>query len=226
MPMNPETWPAPEPAPAADESQRLAYHLFRAVVAPHTPAAAYQEADALAARAQAGDLAARDQLYARLEPTLARLAAPAMRWTRALPGAWLSPDDLRQQTFLAFCDLLRAWQPARAPFEVYLGVALPYRLRRFVRRADVPRRWEAPFDVEEGDPPDPAAPDPADAYHGRAACAALLAVLEPIDRRIVAAHAIDGVPLVEVAAALGVSQRTARRRYAAALRALRALLVP
>src|SRR6476469_6110651 len=172
--MTREAWLTPEPAPAADDSQRLAYHLFRAVVAPHAPAAASQEADALAVRAQAGDLAARDQLYARLEPLLGRLAAPAMRWTRALPGAWLTPEDLRQQTFLAYCDLLRAWQPARAPFEVYLGVALPYRLRRFVRRADLPRVWEAPFDVEEGEAPGPAAPDPADAYHERAACAALL----------------------------------------------------
>jgi RNA polymerase sigma factor (sigma-70 family) len=187
--------------------------------------------DRLAHLAQAGDLAARNALYVQMEPVLLRLAAPVLRDMRARPALGVEQADVRQEIFVAFCALLQEWQPGRAPFAGYAGTVLPHRLRHYLRRNRRPRETSldaasagATEDAEN--PGEPAAPhsDPAAIFATRDLCATLLDALDAPARRLVVLHVLKGRPLVQVAATLGVSERTAWRMYAAARATMRARL--
>jgi RNA polymerase sigma factor (sigma-70 family) len=165
------------------------------------------------------------------EPVMLRLAAAVLRVMRARPAVGIEQADLRQEIFVIFCTLLRDWQPERAPFAGYAGTVLPYRLRHFVRRNRRPR--ESSLDAasagatEDGEhPAEPATPhsDPAAIFATRDLCTALLGALDPPARRLIVLHVLEGRPLVQVAATLGVSERTAWRMYAAARATMRARL--
>ena len=214
----------------AGGTARAAYRVFEQVVSgqPRRDAAAL---DPLARLAQAGDLAARNALYMQLEPVLLRLAAVAVRDMRARPVVGVEQADLRQEIFVIFCALLRDWQPGRAPFAGYAGTLLPYRLRHYLRRNRRPR--ENSLDAasagaaEDGaNAGEPAAPhsDPAAIFATRDLCTTLLAALDLPARRLVVLHVLEGRPLAQVAATLGVSERTAWRMYAAARATMRARL--
>jgi RNA polymerase sigma factor (sigma-70 family) len=214
----------------AGGTARAAYRVFEQVVTaqPRRDAAAL---DGLARLAQAGDLAARNALYMQMEPVLLRLAAPTLRDMRARPLVGVEQADLRQEIFVIFCALLRDWQPGRAPFAGYAGTVLPYRLHHYTRRNRRPRESAlaaaSAGAVEDAENPgEPAAPhsDPAAIFATRDLCATLLAALDPPARRLVVLHVLEGRPLVQVAATLGVSERTAWRMYAAARGTMRARL--
>ena len=215
----------------ATSTARAAYRTFEQVVTatPRRDAAAL---DGLAHLAQAGDLAARNALYFQMEPVLLRLAAAVLREMRARPVIGVEQADVRQEIFAIFCALLRDWQPERAPFAGYIGTVLPYRLHHYTRRNRRPR--ESSLDAANAGAPEdaaypgePVAPqsDPAAIFATRDLCATLLATLDPPARRLVVLHVLEGRPLVQVAATLGISERTAWRMYAAARATMRARLV-
>src|SRR5438093_1071792 len=105
-----------QPASAAGDGARRAYHLYREVVARAAQPAEEAPFDALAWRAKQGDRAARDELYITLKAWLLALARWALRTARARPSGRVAPEDVRQQLFVCFCALLAAWRPERGPF--------------------------------------------------------------------------------------------------------------
>ncbi|HUS17120.1 MAG TPA: hypothetical protein VM536_19145 [Chloroflexia bacterium] len=199
-----------------------AYRLFAQTVTLTPRARERARWNALALRAQAGDRAARDTLYLKARQWLLHLAEPAIRTVRAAAHPGLEPDDVRQELFLIYCDLLASWEPARGPFAGYVGVLLPHRLRHYVRRMRWPDRVPFPVTADLDDDPNPAAllrdprPDPAAVAAAAVDGAALLALLDPPARRLVRLYAIDGQPMPVVARRLDVSRRTAWRLWAAA----------
>ncbi|HET7078002.1 MAG TPA: sigma-70 family RNA polymerase sigma factor [Chloroflexia bacterium] len=214
----------------AGGTAREAYRTFEQVVTrqPQRQAAAL---DRLARLAQAGDLAARNALYLQMEPVLLRLAAPVLREMRAHPAPAVEQADVRQEIFVAFCALLRDWQPGRAPFAGYAGRVLPHRLRHYLRRTRRPRETSldaarAAATEDADNPAEPIAPhsDPAAIFATRDLCATLLDALDPPARLLVVLHVLEGRPLGQAAAALGVSERTAWRMYAAARATMHARL--
>ena len=139
----------PAPARPSVPDPDIPYRLFRALV--RGPAGDDPVVAALALAARAGDAAARNALYTRLEPWLHCLAAPALRAARALPSARIEPDDVRQQIFICYVEVLRDWQPERAPFPLYLGHVLSRRLCRYVWRQAHPRETAVPA-AQDGEP--------------------------------------------------------------------------
>lgn len=96
-----------------------------------------QSLTALALLAQAGDLAARDTLYWTFAPSIQRLAR---RFSGAGWGAgtvWTG-DDLIQEGYLLFLDLIASW-PGGDSFAAYALGRLPWRLRNVVRHLNGPR---------------------------------------------------------------------------------------
>jgi RNA polymerase sigma factor (sigma-70 family) len=213
----------------AGGTARAAYRVLEQVVSgqPRRDATAL---DRLARLAQAGDVAARNALYLQMEPVLLHLAAPVLRDLRAHPALGVEQADVHQELFVAFCALLRDWQPGRAPFAGYAGTVMPHRLRHYLRRHRRPRETSldaARAAAEDADSPaEPAAPhsDPAAIFATRDLCATLLAALDPPARRLVVLHVLEGRPLGQAAATLGISERTAWRIYAAARATMRARL--
>ncbi len=175
---------------------------------------------ALARTAQAGDLAARAALWDELAPAVGRLVGAAARRARAAGPAgplrdgrpW-DVEDLGQEAFPIFVDLLAAWDGER-PVAPYLLGHLPWRLRSAWRAMLVRHRAEAV----------PAAArlrlhlladGSAAAEEALALIDALAADLPPLDGAILRHHLRDGEPLRAVARRLGLDRRTVTRRWAA-----------
>lgn len=104
-----------------------------------------QSLTALALLAQAGDVAARDTLYWAFAPSIQRLAR---RFSG--PGWGAGPvwnlDDLTQEGYLLFLDLIESW-PGGDSFVAYALARLPWRLRNAVRRLNGPRPSRVPSAV-------------------------------------------------------------------------------
>lgn len=96
-----------------------------------------QTLTAIARLAQLGDMAARDHLYAAFAPSINRLAhrfgGPG--WGA---GAVWDVDDLIQEGYLIFLDLVDGW-PGGESFVAYALGRLPWRIRNAVRRFNGPR---------------------------------------------------------------------------------------
>lgn len=174
----------------------------------------------LAEAAQAGDRDARDALWETLSPAIDRVVGAAARRARAIPsvgplrnGRPWDAEDLRQEAYLLFLDLLEAWDGVR-PVVPYLLGHLPWRLRSAWRAMIVRHRIDA---------------GPASSHlhlhllaDGSAAAAeavvlleALAADLSPLDGEILTRHLRDGEPLRAIARHLGLDRRTVGRRWGA-----------
>src|SRR5205823_5020045 len=113
--------------------------------------------EALARAAKAGDRAARNALFLRHVELVKQLGGHARRRLRMAcwaghANARLDPEDIDQQAFLAFCEVLAAWQPERGePFLALLSRKLPWLLRTYLhgmltgKRSD-PEPQKTPFD--------------------------------------------------------------------------------
>jgi DNA-directed RNA polymerase specialized sigma24 family protein len=108
---------------------------------------------------------------------------------------------------------------------------LPHRLRHYLRRTRRPRETSldaarAAATEDADNPAEPIAPhsDPAAIFATRDLCATLLDARDPPARLLVELHVLEGRPLNQAAAALGISERTAWRMYAAARAAMHARL--
>jgi RNA polymerase sigma factor (sigma-70 family) len=89
----------------------------------------------LAGLAREGNIEARNDLYFRHRRRIGRMAGRVKSLLGTLAGGDMSIEaqDLDQQAFLVFCDLLDKWNPARAPFAAYLSSVLDLRLSHYVR---------------------------------------------------------------------------------------------
>ncbi|WP_370944478.1 sigma factor-like helix-turn-helix DNA-binding protein [Amycolatopsis sp. cg5] len=129
-------------------------------------------------------------------------AARAQRFRRlayALTGDWPAADELAHAMFVRLHGRWRKVRPATADEharELLLDVYLSKR--------------------QQTKPPDEAAPG----------MDRVLAGLAPRQRAMVVFHFLDDVPIPEVAALLGVAERTAETQIASAAAALRAAIQP
>ncbi|MGC4108568.1 MAG: sigma-70 family RNA polymerase sigma factor [Thermomicrobiales bacterium] len=179
----------------------------------------------IVARAATGDRIARDALYAAFEPKLMRFArgirvpwAPAGavdRWDR---------DDVVQEAYLAFLDVLATWEDP-IPFGPYLLAHFPWRLRdlvyRGVARPSVPP-GSVPVTIEGREW---LADDSAAALESRMLLDALADSFGPPYADIIRWHIGEGASLLTVAARLGCSRRTLSRRWGEIRERLRADLL-
>lgn len=182
---------------------------------------------ALAHLARGGDRAARDTLFLALGPKIDRMLGRCrgLAWSSAGPrrdGRPWELEDLGQQAYIAFVDLLALWSGEGA-VGPYLLAHLPWRLRNAWRELAAPRRRGAPF-----------APAAAELLiDGSAAADEAVVLLEawaagfpPLDGAILLLRFRDGATAAEIAAALGLQRRTLDRRWRRLRGRLRRELAP
>ncbi|MDQ3693571.1 MAG: sigma-70 family RNA polymerase sigma factor [Chloroflexota bacterium] len=180
------------------------------------------EVTRLALAARAGDRRARHDLYRAPTPSLDRMVAGCVRLTRAVDcprrdGQPWDREDLAQEAYLVFCDLLRVWS-GEGPFSPYLFGYFPWRLRNAWRRLrpDRPRGLALPrlrldLVIDES----------ALAEEARVLLEALAGDLPEVERIILLAHVQDGVTLTEIGRRLGLRPQQVGRRWLAIKRWLR-----
>ena len=190
------------------------------VLSPHerVPDAIDAQLARLAAQAKDGDRAARNALYLALLPRIAssiRKLRYSGNWNSSEGRSWLF-DDLEQETFLIYCDLLDEWNPEPPRFAGYFFSRLPWRLR------DRLRAWSTTTQRESQPLPlDALCDDIADPAIVRVMIESLLAAIDPDDAAVLRLRFIDGMREREIAIALGVSTRTVRRRRMRGMAAIR-----
>jgi RNA polymerase sigma factor (sigma-70 family) len=169
-----------------------------------------------ALRARAGCPSARDALYLALRPKLERfirgVRVPFLGDDRT--GIW-DRDDVEQEAFLVFIELIDAWEPER-PFGRYILATFPWRLRdaiyRGIGRRGVPTRMAL------------VSIDDQDWLHDGSAAAqeatVLLGIiaerLPALQAEILRRHVGDGDTLTAIARDLGLGRRTVTRQWRAA----------
>jgi len=92
---------------------------------------------ALARAAKQGNSEARNALFMRKRTVIGSLSWKSQQIAgkgSQGPGA-ITPEDVEQQAFLVFCDLLREWEEARLDFCDFLRAVMPWRMLHYVRSA-------------------------------------------------------------------------------------------
>lgn len=91
----------------------------------------------LATIAKGGDRAARNALYLRNQEAILRMTRWAKRYLREATWAYSDPplthEDIEQQTFLVYCELLENWQPGEETFMRVVSRRMPGKLVHYVR---------------------------------------------------------------------------------------------
>jgi RNA polymerase sigma factor (sigma-70 family) len=118
------------------------------------------------------------------------------------------PDDVEQEAYLVFCDLLDSW-PGEESFPGYFFSRFPWRLARAVDVAE--RGWSASrllplLETDDAVPP----LDPEDHF----TLAEVGAMLDERHRLVLDLYIGHGLRLAEVARVLGVHRRTVDRCWA------------
>lgn len=164
-------------------------------------------------RAHAGDRDARDALYIAFQPKLIRFVRrihpPRMRPDQV--AVW-DRDDVAQEAWIVFDQLIRQWTPDR-PFGRYILATFPWRLRDAVfrgvaRRGVPPRMISVPIGDHEWLRDGSAASDEA-----RALLNVVAEQLPEVQGIVLRRHIGDGETLTTIAADLGVSRRTITRQW-------------
>ena len=175
----------------------------------------------LARRAQGGDRAARNGLFLALWPRCVPMLGAIRRsdrW-RAREGRAWTFDDVEQEAFPIFCELVAQWRSDQDRFAGYFFTRFRFRLTDLLRSWTIPIRAVASLpgelDLVAGE-------DQAD--EPRLLIDTLFAALSDRDRRLLAQRIVEGRTDAEIAAANGVSVKTVRRWRTAAFARARALL--
>jgi RNA polymerase sigma-70 factor, ECF subfamily len=178
------------------------------------------ELGGLAARAVAGDTAARDTL-------LARVRVVVYRYCRArlgrLPGSEHAADDVAQEVCLAVLTALPRYRDEGRPFEAFVFGIAAHKVadaQRSAVRAAVPTN-DLPETADGGLGPEDHAVRSSEAATARR----LLALLPPHQRELLLLRVAVGLSAEETGAALGMSPgavRVAQHRALARLRVLAA----
>lgn len=162
-----------------------------------------------------GELARFRELYERIAPSLCAWAR--LRSNPALDLA-LEPDDLLQEVWLRAFENLSEFDPQRGSFRAWIfGIAKNVALDAW-RRKKVP--LAAPADPSRGSIGLESWPDVATSIHTRLArdeSSRLLmqhvAGFDPVDRSILVACGMEGVPCAVVATRLGLSADATKKRW-------------
>ncbi len=185
--------------------------------------------DALMRAYAGGDAAAFAQLYARHHASL-------YRFVRRLLGRALASqaDEVFQDTWLRVVHARAQWQPQGAAFRTWLFTLAHHRVIDLWRRSgrevsldadDGAAQWQPEEAAWQHWPhPSAAAPASDDLAFWRRAGERLLHCLEQLplaQRSTFLLHHDDGLPLADVAAALGVGFETAKTRLRYAMSKLR-----
>lgn len=192
------------------------------VLSPHerVPDAIDAQLARLAMQAQAGDRSARNALYLALRPRIAssiRKLRYSGNWSGSEGRSWFF-DDLEQEAFLIFCELVEEWNPEPPRFAGYFFSRLPWRLR------DRLRSWSGTtLRATQPLPLDALCDDIADPAIVRVMLESLLAAIDSDEADVLRLRFIDGMREREIAIALGISTRTVRRRKTQGMAAIRAL---
>lgn len=218
--MNDRTGREPETAPTLIVPHLSLVPWTAGAPAPHDDEA---ELTRLALAARAGDVGARDLVYQALSPSIERMVAGCARltWAADCPrrdGRPWDREDLAQEAYLIFNDLVRAWS-GEGPFTPYLFAYFPWRLRNAWRRLR-PDRPRGAAIVRHG-PEDLAADASAVAAEAAVLLEALADLLPEVERIILLAHIRDGLTLTEIAQRLGLRSRQVSRRWLGIKRWLR-----
>jgi RNA polymerase sigma factor (sigma-70 family) len=169
-----------------------------------------------ALRARAGCPVARDALYLALLPKLERfirgVRVPMFGDDRT--GIW-DRNDVEQEAFLVFTELLDGWEPER-PFGRYVLATFPWRLRdaiyRGIGRRGVPTRMAlVPIDQHAWLRDGSAAAQEATVLLG-----IIAERLPSLQAEILRRHVGDGDTLTAIARDLDLSRRTVTRQWRAA----------
>lgn len=161
------------------------------------------------------DPAARDDLFRLLAFKINRFCSRFRRWN-------LRPweiDDVRQEAYLAFVDVVNGWRPipvgdAPAGFCFYFLRVYPMRLTDRVRRIVRTRRERPPatsWSEADDNRPDPAAMERD--IETLSFIIDMSARLDATDARILLLRTADGLLPREVASREGISRRTFYRRW-------------
>ena len=162
----------------------------------------------LVGRARRGD---HDAFAELVDPALARLDAAARLILR---DPELARDAVQEALIRAWRDLPGLRHPDR--FDAWL-----HRLAVNACLDLVRRRRRRPIEVEISPIDSPATTDPSSVLADREAVEGALKRLDPGHRAVVALHYLLGMPLPEVAVALGIPLGTAKSRLHYALAAMR-----
>jgi len=171
----------------------------------------------LARAAQQGDREARDTLWAAFGPKVRILVIAAARRAQYASGGrglrrdgrlW-DQEDLAQEAFPIFLDLIAAW-PGHGPIGPYLLSHLNWRLRTAARALAQPRRREGGASAERLAM---LADESAAAAEALALLDALAASFPATDAEILRRHIGDGESLTAIARQLGLNRRTVGRHW-------------
>jgi RNA polymerase sigma factor (sigma-70 family) len=193
---------------------------------PDQPISPTQEAmlAGLVRRARRDDGEARDLLWRafgpRLEPALRRCGRMTWQrnWARRDGRPW-ELDDLRQEAWLVFSDLVDGWNEKES-FAGYVTAYFPWRLRDAIRRLEPPLRsvplvYAARITSSGG--------GVRDAEYDEL-LTMLAAALPPGDTDLLRMRIVEGATVADIARRLGVSRRTVARRWAGVQSVARRLL--
>jgi RNA polymerase sigma-70 factor (ECF subfamily) len=156
--------------------------------------------DALIGAIASGDLGALERLYRRLR-------VPVFAVSLAVVRDRAAAEDVLQETFVRVLEKAGTFRAGTRPRAWVLAIARNLAIDA-VRR----RREAAPYETRgAGDP------------LGRLVVTRALLELEPLEREIVALHALGGLTHAEIAEQLAMPPGTVRWKYRAALRRLEPL---
>jgi RNA polymerase sigma factor (sigma-70 family) len=196
------------------------------LLSPERPVSPTQDAvlTALARRARHGDRDARELLWRAfspmLEPVLRRSGRMTWRpaWARRDGRPW-ELDDVRQEAWLVFSDLVDAWS-GDGSFIPYVTAYFSWRLHAAMRRLEPPRR-SVPLSYASRVVDNVRR---LDGVEDAELLAAMAAALPPPDADLLRLRVAEGASVADIACRLGVSRRTIARRWKRIQRVARALL--
>ncbi|MGQ9625587.1 MAG: RNA polymerase sigma factor [Anaerolineae bacterium] len=197
--------------------------------------------------ARQGDKSALESLYKECEPIIKSRARKACRQVRLRAPAWYDAEDLFQDAFLIFVDLVRSYDlMGPTPFHGYVSAVMGHRLIGHLHRPGGARTLFRPRNgtlqqIEEI-PTDPYAfqadPDGSEPEPGPALPTPALQDLPPIEARVLAhdlfsslpsprhqvivALAAQGYSFREIGELLHLSKSNVHRIYTRALEYMRA----
>lgn len=189
-----------------------------------------EDQEKLARDAKGGDREARNSLYFRYERLLRLRSRRARRIAEGLSKGVgpLLGEDVDQQCFILFCELLDSWEPASGPFREHLGRGAGWRALHYVRRSlgyrrrrRVVRLAAAELDNQMEPESESAARD-LERIEGRVAWQSHAEPLDERWQRLIKMKFDEELTTAEIAVIDGHSRRAVNRELRSAINAVRA----
>jgi RNA polymerase sigma factor (sigma-70 family) len=189
--------------------------LLLPVIGPFDPIPPHVDAvlTGVARLARHGDREARNRLFLAFQPKLLQIARQIRLWM--LPSTW-DRNDVDQETFIVFSELVEAWS-GDTSFTGYLLGHFGWRLRGSVRHARLSER----LPTTQSQSADSIADDSWAAEEMRIALEEIASHLHELDGAILIGRVRDGEGFGALAHRLGVSRKTIYRHWTTLIIALK-----